>query len=158
MTLGSAMSADVAQQNAGFNSDEVRRAVIPGAGGIATAQALATIWSATVSDSEQIRLLNDGVITEMTREQSAGKPAVPLPGPWPRWGTGFMLSSEARPFLTDASFGHDGLGGQVAFADTEHKVGFAYLTNDLQRVDDTRGVVLVEVLRSLLKERPVMRS
>jgi CubicO group peptidase (beta-lactamase class C family) len=158
MTLGSAMSPDVAQENAGFNSDEVRRAVIPGAGGIATAQALATIWSATVSGAEQIRLLNDGVIIDMTREQSAGKPAVPLPGPWPRWGTGFMLSSQARPFLTDASFGHDGLGGQVAFADAEHKVGFAYLTNDLQRVDDTRGVVLVEVLRSLLGERPVTRS
>jgi hypothetical protein len=46
----------------------------------------------------------------------------------------------------------------VAFADAEHKVGFAYLTNDLQRVDDTRGVVLVEVLRSLLGERPVTRS
>ena len=63
-----------------------------------------------------------------------------------------MLSSEVRPFLTDASFGHDGLGGQVAFADPEHKVGFAYLTNDLQRGDDTRGVVLVEALRRLLRE------
>ena len=127
--------------------------MIPGAGGIATAQALATIWSATVSDAEQIRLLNDDVIADMSREQSAGQPAVPLPRPWPRWGTGFMLSSEVRPFLTDASFGHDGLGGQVAFADPEHKVGFAYLTNDLQRVDDTRGVVLVEALRRLLRER-----
>ena len=153
MTLGSAISPDLATENVGFNSDELRRAVIPGAGGIATAQALATIWSATVSDAEQIRLLNDDVIADMSREQSAGQPAVPLPGPWPRWGTGFMLSSEVRPFLTDASFGHDGLGGQVAFADPEHKVGFAYLTNDLQRVDDTRGVVLVEALHRLLRER-----
>ena len=153
MTLGSAVSPDLATENVGFNSDQLRRAVIPGAGGIATAQALATIWSATVSDAEQIRLLNDDVIADMSREQSAGQPAVPLPGPWPRWGTGFMLSSEVRPFLTDASFGHDGLGGQVAFADPEHKVGFAYLTNDLQRVDDTRGVVLVEALRRLLRER-----
>jgi hypothetical protein len=30
-------------------------------------------------------------------------------------------------------------------------VGFAYLTNDLQRVDDRRGIVLVEVLRDLLR-------
>jgi len=152
MTLGSALSADVTTENQGFNSDELRRAVIPGAGGIATAQALATMWSATVSDAEQIRLLSDDVIVAMSLEQCAGQPAVPLPGPWPRWGTGFMLSSEARPFLTDASFGHDGLGGQVAFADPEHKVGFAYLTNDLQRVDDKRGVELVEVLRDLLRK------
>jgi CubicO group peptidase (beta-lactamase class C family) len=64
-----------------------------------------------------------------------------------------MLSSEARPFLTNASFGHDGAGGQVAFADPEYKVGFAYLTNDLQRTGDQRGVLLVEVLRDLLSPR-----
>jgi CubicO group peptidase (beta-lactamase class C family) len=64
-----------------------------------------------------------------------------------------MLSSEARPFLTNASFGHDGAGGQVAFADPEHKVGFAYLTNDLQRSGDQRGIMLVEVLREVLGVR-----
>jgi len=153
MTLGSAFSADLDAEDAGFNSDEIRRAVIPGAGGIATATALATIWSATVSSAEKIRLLDDEVIADMSREQCSGRPAVPLPGPWARWGTGFMLSSDARPFLSDASFGHDGAGGQVAFADPEHKVGFAYLTNDLQRAGDKRGVVLVEVLRELLGVR-----
>jgi CubicO group peptidase (beta-lactamase class C family) len=150
MTFGSAFPTDFAEEDAGFNSDEVRRAVIPGANGIATAPALATIWSAAVSNAETIRLLNDEVVADMSREQSAGEPAVPLPGPWQRWGTGFMLSSEARPFLTNASFGHDGAGGQVSFADPEYKVGFAYLTNDLQRAGDKRGVLLIEVLRDLL--------
>jgi CubicO group peptidase (beta-lactamase class C family) len=153
MTLGAAFSVDFVEGNNSFNNDEVRRAVIPGAGGIATAPALATIWSATVSNAETIRLLNDEVIADMSREQSSGKPAVPLPGPWARWGSGFMLSSEARPFLSDASFGHDGAGGQVSFADPEYKVGFAYLTNDLQFAGDTRGVLLVEVLRDLLGVR-----
>ena len=64
-----------------------------------------------------------------------------------------MLSSEVRPLLTNASFGHDGAGGQVAFADPEHKVGFAYLTNDIQRSGDQRGVLLVKVLRDLFRER-----
>ena len=153
MTLGSAFPADFAEENAGFNSAEVRQAVIPGAGGIATAAALATIWSATVSNAEEIRLLNDEVIADMSREQSSGQPAIPLPGPWQRWGTGFMLSSEARPFLSNASFGHDGAGGQVSFADPEYRVGFAYLTNDMQRTGDKRGVVLVEVLRDVLGVR-----
>jgi hypothetical protein len=38
----------------------------------------------------------------------------------------------------------------VSFADPEYKVGFAFLTNDLQRTDDKRGVLLVEVLRDVL--------
>ena len=150
MTLGSAFEVGLGEENTGFNSDELRRAVIPGAGGVATAPALATIWSATVSNTEAVRLLNDDVIADMTREQSSGEPAVPLPGPWSRWGSGFMLSSEARPFLTDASFGHDGVGGQVSFADPDYKVGFAFLTNDLERTDDQRGVLLVKVLRDVL--------
>lgn len=149
MTLG-ALPVEIAEPNAGFNSAEMRRAVIPGAGGVATAQALATIWSATVSDAESIRLLNNEVLADMCREQSAGEPALSVPGPWPRWGTGFMLTSERRPFLTDDSFGHDGLGGQVAFADPQYEVGFAYLTNDLQEFSDLRGVMLVEAFRRLL--------
>jgi hypothetical protein len=36
-----------------------------------------------VSNAETIRLLNDEVIADMSREQSPGEPAVPLPGPWP---------------------------------------------------------------------------
>jgi CubicO group peptidase (beta-lactamase class C family) len=148
MTLG-VLPVAVAEPG-GFNSDEIRRAVIPGAGGVATAQALATIWSATVSDAEAIRLLNNEVIADMCHEQSAGEPALPVPGPWSRWGTGFMLTSERRPFLTEDSFGHDGLGGQVAFADPQYEVGFAYLTNDLQEFYDPRGVVLVQALRRVL--------
>jgi CubicO group peptidase (beta-lactamase class C family) len=150
VTLGAAFPLDLTGEHAGFNSAEVRQAVIPGAGGIATASALATIWSATVSNAEKIRLLNEEVIADMTREQAAGRPAVPLPVPWARWGTGFMLTSEARPYLTDRSFGHDGAGGQVSFADPEHKVGFAYLTNDMQPAGDQRGLLLVRVLRDLL--------
>ena len=149
MTLG-ALPVEIAAPNTGFNSDEIRRAVIPGAGGVATAQALATIWSATVSEAESVRLLDDEVIADMCREQSAGEPLFPLPGPWQRWGTGFMLTSERRPFLTEKSFGHDGLGGQVAFADPEYEVGFAYLTNDLQEFYDVRGVALVEALQRVL--------
>jgi CubicO group peptidase (beta-lactamase class C family) len=149
MTLG-ALPVGIAEPNAGFNNAEILRAVIPGAGGVATAQALATIWSATVSDAESIRLLNSEVIADMCREQSAGEPALSVPGPWPRWGSGFMLTSERRPLLTDDSFGHDGLGGQVAFADPQYEVGFAYLTNDLQEFYDPRGVVLVQALRRLL--------
>jgi CubicO group peptidase (beta-lactamase class C family) len=150
MTLGTAFPERPAAPGEGFNSDVVRAAEVPGAGGVASAQALATIWSATVSGDEAVRLLDDEIIRDMTRERSGGEPALPFPPPWPRWGSGFMLGSAARPFLTGSSFGHDGAGGQVAFADPVHEVGFAYLTNDMQAADDHRGVELVEVLRDVL--------
>lgn len=83
--------------------------------------------------------------------QSEGAPVWWLPGPYPRWGTGFMLTSERRTFLTSRSFGHDGAGGQVAFADPEHKVGFAYTTNVLKGQDDRRGSALVQALQAALE-------
>jgi CubicO group peptidase (beta-lactamase class C family) len=63
---------------------------------------------------------------------------------------GFQLNSEARRFLTANSFGHDGAGGQVAFADPDHRVGFAFITNWMQGPGDTRGTRLVDALRSVL--------
>jgi hypothetical protein len=51
-----------------------------------------------------------------------------------RWGTGFMLSSPpSRPMLSKYSFGHDGAGGQLAFADETYRLGFAYLKCALDR-------------------------
>lgn len=150
MDLGHAVPREFVNPGAGFNDPQYRRAVLPGAGGVASARALATIWSSAVSDNEAIRLLDSEVIGDMRAEQSAGCPAVFYPGPWPRWGSGFMLNSEIRPFLSDSSFGHDGLGGQVAFADERHRVGFGYVTNDLQVIADERGKDLVYALRTIL--------
>ena len=59
-----------------------------------------------------------------------------------RWGTGFQLASPpSQPMLGPASFGHAGAGGQLAFADVEHEVGFAYLEQPDGRRTVTRGPV-----------------
>jgi CubicO group peptidase (beta-lactamase class C family) len=150
MTLGNAFPEDLATPDGGFNRDDVRMAEVPGAGGVASARALATIWSATVTEREHVRLLDSAIIADMSREQSGGEPLWPIPGPWPRWGSGFMLSSERRLFLSPSSFGHDGAGGQVAFADPGHEIGFAYVTNDLQMADDDRGTDIVRALQASL--------
>jgi CubicO group peptidase (beta-lactamase class C family) len=149
MTMGNAISSST---ELSFNETRIQQGQLPGAGGVASARALATIWSATVSDAESVRLLDEEIIHDMRAEQSAGKPVLDQPEPWHRWGSGFMLNSEARPFLSDASFGHDGLGGQVAFADETYKVGFGYVTNDLQSAPDARGRDLVSALRRILDE------
>ncbi|MBN9195686.1 MAG: serine hydrolase, partial [Microbacterium sp.] len=55
----------------------------------------------------------------------------------------------ARRYLGSSSLGHDGAGGQVAFADRDAKVGFAFLTNRMEAVDD-RATRIVDALRAVL--------
>jgi CubicO group peptidase (beta-lactamase class C family) len=60
---------------------------------------------------------------------------------------GFQLDSEARRYLTSKSFGHDGAGGQVGFADPVHKIGFGYVTNWMEGVGDLRATAILDALR-----------
>lgn len=150
MTLGGAFPASLVTPDGGFNEPRVHRAQIPGAGGIATADALAALWSSTVDETDGVRLLDDGVLDAALVAMSGGEPVFPTPGPWPRWARGFQLDSDARRYLGDSSFGHDGAGGQVAFADRESRVGFAFVTNWLEAGGDDRASRIVDALRSAL--------
>lgn len=151
MTLGGALTPELITESGGFNSPAIQAAEIPGAGGIATARSLAAIWSSTVVETDGVRLIDDGVIDEATRVQSEGAPVWNVPGPWPRWGMGFQLDSEARRYLTPTGFGHDGAGGQCAFADPRFGVGFAFLTNQMEAIDDIRATRIVDALRDVLE-------
>ena len=150
MTLGGALAPELITVDGGFNDPAVQAAEIPGAGGIATARALATIWSATVVETGGVRLLDSEVLDAAAAVQSEGAPVWNVPGPWPRWGMGLQLDSEARRFLTGASVGHDGAGGQSAFADPTHEIGFAYLTNQMEAIDDQRATRVIDALRESL--------
>jgi CubicO group peptidase (beta-lactamase class C family) len=69
------------------------------------------------------------------------------------WGTGFQLNAPPWcPMLGPTSFGHDGAGGQLAFADAQSGIGFAYLTNQMGGPDDDRFRRLVAALRNSLKD------
>lgn len=52
--------------------------------------------------------------------------------------------------LGPASFGHAGAGGQLAFADAAHHVGFAYLSNQMGGYGDERARALTVALRAAL--------
>jgi CubicO group peptidase (beta-lactamase class C family) len=159
ITLGSAFPPDLISRTGGFNDPRVQVAEVPGAGGIATARALAAIWSATVQRTNGVRLLEDATIADATRVQSEGNPFIPSPPPYLRWGTGFMLDSPpGRRFLGSSSFGHDGAGGQVAFADQEYGVGFAYLSNFMPTTMVDRGNEIVGALRAKLESTRVSPS
>jgi CubicO group peptidase (beta-lactamase class C family) len=63
---------------------------------------------------------------------------------------GFQLDSESRRYLTASSFGHDGAGGQVGFADPIHDVGFGYVTNWMEGAGDLRATSIIDALRGVL--------
>lgn len=149
MTLGSALPADLVSPNGGFNKQRIRAAEIPGAGGIGTARALATIWSSTVVSTNGVRLLGDAVIAEATRPRSAGMSVFGGDPPYSRWGYGFQLDSEARRYLGEGCFGHDGAGGQVGFADPARRIGFGFVTNWMMGPEDQRATRIIEMLRTL---------
>lgn len=151
MTLGNAFPDALVNSTGGFNAPAVQAAEIPGAGGIGSARALAKIWSATVVETDGIRLLERTVVETASRVQTEGPPLWDPQPPYARWGMGLQLDSEARRLLTPAGFGHDGAGGQVAFADPIHKVGFAYLTNQMEAGEDSRATSVVDALREVLE-------
>ncbi|RYE10090.1 MAG: class A beta-lactamase-related serine hydrolase [Hyphomicrobiales bacterium] len=150
MTLGGALPPTLVTSSGAFNDRRLQSAEIPGAGGIATASALASIWSATVTPTAGVQLLQPGTVALATRAASAGPPVFDAPPPYARWGMGFQLDSEARRYLTATSFGHDGAGGQSAFADPEHAIGFAFITNWLEAGNDDRATAIIDALRQIL--------
>ena len=150
MTLGGAFPAALVTPRGGFNDPRVQAAQIPGAGGIATADALSAFWSATVAETDGVRLLDDAVLDQALIPMSAGEPVFPTDGPWPRWARGFQLDSDARRYLGGSSFGHDGAGGQVAFADRDARVGFGFVTNWMEAGADDRATNIVDALRGSL--------
>jgi CubicO group peptidase (beta-lactamase class C family) len=153
MTLGAALPPSLVTPHGGFNDPRVRRAEIPGAGGIATASALASIWSATVSETDGVRLLQPATVARATQAETEGPPLFDPVPPYSRWGMGFQLDSEARRYLTGASFGHDGAGGQVGFADPTHRVGFGFVTNWMEGAGDLRATAIIDALRASLELR-----
>jgi CubicO group peptidase (beta-lactamase class C family) len=149
ITLGGAMNPDLLGPAEGFNGRDLHAAEIGGAGAISSATGLARIWSATVAETRGVRLWNAETAQAMAQPRSVGLPFFNNgPPPYQAWGAGVMIPSDWDPYLTPASFGHDGAGGQVAFADADARVGFAYVTNRMLDMD--RGISVVTALRDAL--------
>jgi CubicO group peptidase (beta-lactamase class C family) len=134
-----------------FNSPALRSAQIPAANGITTARDLARIYSTAVTTTQGVApLLSRGSIADALTPRSSGTawPGV-LAAPGIRFSTGFLLNG-SRPLLSDASFGHDGANGGLAFADDDAHVGFAYLNNQMPSTTDQRANRLTAALRRAL--------
>lgn len=134
-----------------FNDEALQACEIPGANGISTARSLARLYASCVGEVDGLRILSTGSLDDACREQSAGKQLSGLPDDGSRWGTGFQLASPpGQPMLGVGSFGHAGAGGQLAFGDRDHRIGFAYLSNQMGGYGDARARELTEAVRAAI--------
>jgi CubicO group peptidase (beta-lactamase class C family) len=134
-----------------FNDPRLQLGEIPGAGGISTAAGLARVYAGCVCEIDGPRLLTRASVDDAVVVRSHGQQLFAGPDAGHRWGTGFMLGSPPiRPMLGKRSFGHDGAGGHLAFADDEHQVGFGYVTNTMGGPDDDRANQLTSAVQHCL--------
>jgi CubicO group peptidase (beta-lactamase class C family) len=139
----------------GFDWGAIVRAGVPAIGGVASARGLARVYAACLGDVDGRRLLSDATVARVAAEQVHGPDEV-LPIRT-RFGTGFLLGGgRGRPpashMAGDASFGHDGMGGHLAFADPQHGLAFGFTTNQ-PRVPAGADPCTIELVDALLAAR-----
>ncbi len=154
LDMGGAFGFPLENGIVAFNDPEIQAAEVPAANGISTARSLARLYAGCVSEIDGPRILSRSSIDDAIRVQSSGRQLFGPPDSGHRWGTGFLLNSPpARPLLGDRSFGHDGAGGQLAFADDDYGVGFAYLSNQMGGLVDARATELTAAVKACLVGR-----
>ena len=147
LTMGGAFGFPTQDGVVTFNDPALQAAELPGANGISTARSLARLYAGFVTEIDGPRLLTARSVDDATIVQSRGQQQFGAPDDGARWGTGFQLPSPPLvPMLGPRSFGHAGAGGQLAFADDEYGVGFAYLGNQMGGYGDARALELTSAL------------
>jgi CubicO group peptidase (beta-lactamase class C family) len=150
-TMGGAYAFPADASGVTFNDRRLQAAEIPAANGIASPAALARLYAGCVSSTDGGPLLTAAAVDDAIRVQSEGPQLSGMPDDGARWGTGFQLASPpSQPMLGPRSFGHAGAGGQLAFADADHRVGFAWLGNQMGGYGDARARDVTTALARVL--------
>ncbi|MCX5377662.1 serine hydrolase domain-containing protein [Streptomyces sp. NBC_00091] len=115
------------------DSAAFRAAEIPASNGVGTAAALAAVLSVLACGGESggVRLMTPQAIGRVFEVPYEGPDRYGFMGRL-RCGNGYLLRSPDQPFSPNAgACMWGGLGGSVAMADTDARMGFAYVTNTL---------------------------
>ncbi len=112
-----------------INRPDVRRASIPGGGGIMTAQSVARHYAALAGGTTAVPQLLDTERLHLATELQTD--AVDLvSGTAARKALGYALGGPLSPMGDRATaFGHSGAGGSIGFADPEYRFAFALVKN-----------------------------
>ncbi len=122
-----------------FNTDNGRRAGVPGGGAISTAADVALFYQALLHDPA--RLWDPAMLADVTTV-ARNHFIDPMTGDPANRSRGLVLKGddgrgERRhdfgPTTSPRAFGHSGVGGQIAWADPHTGLSFCHLTNGLDR-------------------------
>ncbi len=126
---------------ADFNSRAAHEAEIGSANGITNARGLAGMYAPLANGGTLggVKLVSPEAVTRMSRVSMATREDATLLIPT-RFGLGFMKSMDNRGetpgnqssvILSEAAFGHVGMGGSIGFADPEAGMSFGYSMNQM---------------------------
>ena len=136
------------------NEVEFRRAGVPAAGVLATARGLAGLYAALRHEvGGQPPLISDDTVARVSQTQVFGSELGT--GFEARFGVVFQVPFAPRwPFGSFRCFGHDGLGGSLAFRDPHYDISFGYTVQRMPMPGgmDARAVELTRVLRDCLAD------
>ena len=136
-----------------FNRPDVRRASIPGAGGIMNARDLARFYASLATGVDGVRLLPAERVALIAQEQRRDMDQVL--GLEIRKGLGYFLPGPNAESIIDSpgAFGHPGAGGSVGYADPQNKlaVGLAktLLVSPVDRWSTTEVKITVRIREAL---------
>ncbi len=130
-----AYNREVAAQ---FNSDAVRRAVVPAANGIGTAADVVRFYACLLNggELEGTRLFSPETVREWTSLEAERRADPVRDGSPGRFSLGFFLGGGVHDSYgvtaPPATYGHGGLGSIMGWADPENDLAFAYVTNGIR--------------------------
>ncbi len=120
-----------------FNRPDVRALGVPGGGGVSDAVDLACFYQALLAGSP--KLLSASALYELTvhvrntLKDYLGTPANRTLGLLVAGDDGRSQLRGMGRTVSPRAFGHNGAGGQIAFADPDTGISFVYLTNGLEQ-------------------------
>ena len=113
-----------------WNRPELLMAEMPSSNGIGDARSFARLYAAVMGEVDGVRLLGDDQLARACEPQAKGPDKVIFRDSC--YGLGFMLQPLVAPEAGANSFGHQGAGGAVAFADPDADISFAYVMNAMK--------------------------
>ncbi|WP_426574638.1 serine hydrolase domain-containing protein [Aquihabitans sp. McL0605] len=152
LTLNGLLPSTVAGPGTGINDPVVHRVQLPAANGITNARSLSRLYANVIGEVDgHPRLLEPETIAAASVVRSEGNQwGEPYLGA--SWGAGFMRPFARQPMLGGSSFGHDGAGGSIAFADPERGAAFSHVLNQMlvTAEQDVRTAALMAALHTCL--------
>ncbi|WP_413520899.1 serine hydrolase domain-containing protein [Psychrobacter glacincola] len=149
-----------------YYQPQTLQATIPAANGVASAQAMATIYAMLANGGvwQGKTLIDEATFKELSTPQVTGMDAV-MPAHMD-WRLGYhrrfsICNDESSEENTQnakscapQSFGHMGYNGSVAWCDPERQLSFAFIHNfDVTMLNDIRQFALTEAVLGLIDEK-----